>query len=95
MDFSKSAQLRVRLLRLRSAGAARPETTSEALLGAKHGIKEAGMITLTLTRHPTATEFYCARCHSKKKSKLIGTWTHDGITVEICNGCYGYLKANS
>ena len=50
---------------------------------------------ITITRHPIATAFYCERCQSDKKSKLIGTWTRDGVTVQVCNGCHGYLKSTT
>lgn len=50
---------------------------------------------LTLERHPVATPFFCERCDADKKAKLIGSWKKDdGTTATICNGCYGWLKAN-
>lgn len=45
-------------------------------------------------RLASATDFSCARCETKKKSKLIavegGDWDKS-----LCNGCYGALLAKS
>jgi hypothetical protein len=47
---------------------------------------------VTLRREEKATDFVCQRENKPKKAKNIGTWVdNNGVTLTICNGCYGEL----
>ena len=49
-----------------------------------------------LIRTDTIHEFYCERCSVNKKSKTTVNWTNpEGVTLIICNGCYGLLLINT
>ncbi|MDR1706369.1 MAG: hypothetical protein LBR46_00020 [Prevotella sp.] len=37
--------------------------------------------------------FTCARCSEQKAAKKYAECIIDGVTLQICNGCYGYLKS--
>ena len=39
--------------------------------------------------------FICGCCYKSITSKNVPVWTKkDGTKVDICNGCYGYMKAH-